>query len=200
MSHRPERLLSIACCSLFYATSGFAQFLNFLPKFDKEFTFQGSYSKISFDQTEILGFGTHVGGGIFIAENLSVVGGYFNMADATGATVLNGFDSALKLYLLSDGSSKTIEGDGKQISIRSAFTHYALLGYKLRQLVAEELAPQYSGLNYGYGANWFVGRTLILDNLRNAFLNIEFETGKLASAQGNSSRSSNFALGLGLTF
>ena len=200
MSPRAKRLLSIVACSMLYATTGFAQFLSFLPNFDKEFLFQVTYSKVSFAQTEIVGFGTHFGGGLFIAEHLAVVGGYFSMTDATGSTVLNGFDSTVKWFLLSNGSSKTIEGDGKQISIRSSFTHYALLGYKLRQLAAAELTPQYSGFDYGYGANWFIGRSLRFDNLRNVFLNIEIDTGKLTNPQGDSSRASNFVLGTGLTF
>jgi hypothetical protein len=182
------------------SSAGYGQDFGFLPKFDKETLIQGSYSTVSFGETDIVGFAFHFGVGLFITQKLCINAGYLSMTDATGATVLNGFDGSVKWHILSEGSSVLVQGDGKLLTKRSSFSHYVLLGYRLRELAAEELTPQYSGFNYGYGGNWFAGRSFGYDSLSHLFLNAEFDIGTLSSPQGGKSKTKNFSLGAGLTF
>jgi hypothetical protein len=187
---------SLIFCSRMVA----GQDLGFLPKFDKEILGQASYSTINLGETAIAGFAVHLGGGLFVTPKIIFSGGYLSMTDATGATVLNGFDGSVKWHFFSAGSSIVVLGDGKLMTKRSSFSHYFLLGYRIRELAAKELAPRYSGFNYGYGANWFFGRSFEFESIGNLFLNSEFDVGSLSSPQGGTSKTKNICLGVGTTF
>ncbi|MCX6116572.1 MAG: hypothetical protein NT027_03450 [Proteobacteria bacterium] len=153
-----------------------------------------------YESTEIVGLAYHVSVGFHISPKVSVHGGYLSMIDGQGATVLSGLDASSRLFLFSNGSTIDVEGDGKRIVQSSLFTHYLLIGYKLRELAAEETKPQYSGFNLGYGCNWYLGRSFKWNYAKDFFVNPEFDSGNLKSPTGNSSRNSNFSLGFGTLF
>jgi hypothetical protein len=178
----------------------YAEDVSYTKSLDRDFLLQGSYANVSYGESEIAGFGFHFSTGLFLTPKLYGSIGYLSMADATGSTVLNGFDAAFKWYLLTPGSGIKTRGEGKQVMTYTEWNHYFLLGYRLRTLAAEVNTPQYSGFGYGTGINWFFGRTFDVTWLKSFFCNFEIDTGKLTSPQGGTSRSTNLSVGLGTTF
>lgn len=167
---------------------------------EREVVGQASMSTIQFGETVISGLGMHAQAGLFVTKKVSFHAGYFSMADATGSTVLSGFDATMRWFLFSPGSSVRLEGDGKSIYRYSSITHYALVSYRLRQLYTEETTPQFSGFSVGYGMNWFLGRTFSWSLLDKFFANIEIDAGKLSEPLGTESQVANVTFGMGLVF
>ena len=198
------RVPLVVCCAITLwgstqTSKAFSQDAGFSKELDREVLGQGSYSKIKVSDTELLGFGVQLSGGLFITQKVCITVGYFSMADATGSTVLNGFNAGAKWYLFSPGSSTRTQGEGKILVSHSEFTHFIAVGYRIRTLAVVVNSPQYSGFSFGYGLNWFFGRTFNTPIVNNIFLNLGYEKANLSNPLGETSKTSNLSLGLGLT-
>lgn len=157
----------------------------------------GVYTNLTTDKVAVSGPAVHGALNYFLSRNVALEAGYFTMNDATGSTLLSGFDGSVKWYLLSPGSEITINGNGMKLHSYSTWTHYVLGGFMQRQFGIEAAAIPYSGLAFGYGFNWHIGKQFASKMARQVYLSLQGSRESLSSQTKEKISVTNVALGVG---
>jgi len=169
----------------------------------RKFTILGniSYSILTIRDVQVAGQGIRGSVDYYPYRYLAIQAGYFTMPSESGELLMSGIDAAIKWYVFSPGAEIEIESSRVRINSYSHWTHYLLIGYRLRSLNFGTNQIDYSGPGYGYGVNWNIGKEFSIPLVNTMSINLELSFDSLTAASQNDGVSViNFSIGGGFIF